>query len=62
MLILRIAAYLAVAAIGVALALFVFTRDRRYLRLAGRLAKWTLVFALVVFALLVLERLVLVPV
>ncbi|MCL4800666.1 MAG: hypothetical protein KJ025_13830 [Burkholderiales bacterium] len=62
MLILRIAAYLVVAGIGGALLLYAITRERRYLRLAGRLAKWGLVFALVVFALLVLERVVLVPV
>jgi len=60
-LILRIAAYLVVAGIGVSLVLFVVTRDRRYLRFAGRLAKWAIVFALAVFALLVLERIVLVP-
>lgn len=60
MLILRIAAYLVVAGIGVSLVLFVFTRDRRYLLLAGRLAKWAVVFALAVFALLILERVVLV--
>lgn len=61
MLVLRIAAYLLVAGIGGALLLHVFTRDRRYLRLAGRLATWGLVLTLVVFALLVFERIVLVP-
>jgi hypothetical protein len=60
MLILRIAAYLVVAGIGVSLILFVLTRDRRFLRFAGRLAKWAVVFALAIFTLLVLERFVLV--
>lgn len=61
MLLLRIAAYVVVAGIAVSLGLFAFTRDRRYLQLAGRLAKWAIVFALAVFALLILERVVLVP-
>ncbi|MCC6609845.1 MAG: hypothetical protein IT515_09270 [Burkholderiales bacterium] len=59
MLLLRVGAYLVAAAIAVMLGLFVFTRDRRYLRVAGRLAKWAIVFALAVFALLVLERMIL---
>ena len=37
---------------------YLFTRDRRYLKLAGRIAKYALIFVFVVLALLLLERLI----
>lgn len=60
MLILRIVAVLVAIGIGASVFAFFFTRDRRYLNLAWRLARYAIIVALVFFALLVLER-VLVP-
>lgn len=57
MLVLRLALYLAVVAVGAGLAAFLFSRDRRWLRFAWQVVKYTLIFALGVFALLALERL-----
>lgn len=58
MLLLRIVAILTVIAIGSGILAFLFTRDLRYLRLAGRIAKYALIFAAVVLALFALERLI----
>ncbi|MFA7269495.1 MAG: hypothetical protein WC073_09145 [Sterolibacterium sp.] len=58
MLLLRIVAILTVIGIGSGILAFLFTRDRRYLLLAGRIAKYALIFALVVLVLFALERLV----
>jgi len=58
MLLLRIVAMLTVIAIGSGILAFLFTRDQRYLRLAGRITKYALVFAAVVLALFALERLI----
>jgi hypothetical protein len=49
--------YLAVVAVGAALAGCLFSRDRRWLRFAWQIVKYTLIFALGIFALLALERL-----
>jgi hypothetical protein len=53
-------AFLVVIAIGASFAAYVWTRDRRWLRLAWQIVKYTVVLLLIVFALLALERLVLV--
>jgi hypothetical protein len=53
----RILGLLAVVAIGVSGALFLFTRDRKYLAWALRLTRYTVAVALAFFALLLLERL-----
>ena len=58
MLALRIAAILAVLAIAAGIVLFLLTRDRKYLRFALQVLKYALIFALLVFGLLMLERLV----
>lgn len=58
MLLLRIVGFLAVLAIGAGIVAYLFTRDRRYLQLSWRIAKYALIFALALFALLVFERLV----
>ena len=55
-LVLRIAAILVVLATAAGIVLFLLTRDRKYLRFAFRVFKYSLVFALLVFGLLVLER------
>ncbi|WP_131110648.1 hypothetical protein [Sulfuricystis thermophila] len=57
MLFLRIVGILAAIAIGAGIISFLFTGDRRYLGLSWRIAKYALIFALVLFALLALERL-----
>jgi len=58
MLLLRIVGILAAIAIGAGIVAYLFTRDRRYLVLAGRIAKYALIFALALFALLAFERLI----
>lgn len=57
MLFLRIVGILAAIAIGAGILAFLFTGEKRYLRLAWRITKYALVFALVLFALLAFERL-----
>jgi len=56
MLALRIAAILAVLATAAGMVLYLLTRDTKYLRLASQIFKYALIFALLVFGLLMLER------
>ena len=49
---------MALAAIGVAGLLFLYTRDRRYLRFVGQVIKFTLILAVVVLLFFAFERLV----
>jgi hypothetical protein len=56
MLALRIAGVLVLLVTGSGLVLYLFTRDRQYLRFAFRVFKYALIFALLVFGLLMLER------
>ena len=56
MLALRIAAILAVLATAAGIVLYLLTRDRKYLRYAFRGFKYAMIFALLVFGLLLLER------
>ena len=56
MLLLRIAGVLTAIAIGGGILAFLFTGQRSYLRLSGRIAKYALIFLFVVLALLMLER------
>ena len=60
MLLLRLLAVLVGIGIGASVFAYFFTREPRYLALAWKLFRWALVMALVFFALLILER-VLVP-
>lgn len=46
----------ALAALGVSVALFIFTRDRRYLGYAGQIFKVALIVVLIIGALFALER------
>jgi len=55
---LRVVAILVVLAALSGLALYLFTRDRRYLRFAVRLLQVAVIFALFLFGLLALERIV----
>ena len=56
MLALRIAGILVVLVTVAGFVLYLLTRDRRYLRFAFQVFKYALIFALLVFGLLILER------
>jgi hypothetical protein len=56
MLLLRIVGVLTAITIGAGILAYLFSGDKRYLRLSGRVAKYALIFALVVLALMFLER------
>lgn len=58
MLLLRIVGVLVVIVIGAGIVSWLFTGDRRYLRLAGQVTKYALIFVLVVLALMFLERVI----
>lgn len=60
MVVLRLIGILVLIAIAGSIALFLFTRNRRYLTFAWRVFQFALVFLVVFLALYVLERLVLV--
>ena len=60
MFVLRLLGLLTLIAIVGSLALYLFTRNRRFLTLAWRVFQFAVVFLLVFMALYVLERLVLV--
>jgi hypothetical protein len=55
---LRVVGILVAIAAVVGLALYLLTRDRRYLRFAVRLLQIAVIFALFLFGLLILERLI----
>jgi hypothetical protein len=57
-LVLRLAAILVVLATAAGIVLYFATRDRKYLRFAFQVFKYALIFALLVFGLLVLERVI----
>ncbi|MBS1143737.1 MAG: hypothetical protein H6R14_1143 [Proteobacteria bacterium] len=59
---LRLLAAILVVSIGACLLIYAFTGNRYYLRLGGRLFKFGIVFALLVFALMFIERLAIIPV
>ena len=58
MLLLRIVGVLVDIASGAGIASYLFTGDKRYLHLSGRLARYALIFALIVLALMFLERVI----
>jgi hypothetical protein len=58
MLLLRIVGVLVMIVIGAGIVAWLFTGERRYLRLAGRVAKGALIFVLAVLALMFLERVI----
>ncbi len=58
---LRLLAVLLVVAIGVGLLIYTLTGDRRYLALSWRLFRYGIVFALIVFGLMIIERMALIP-
>ena len=58
MLVLRVLGLLAVAAIFAGCLLYLFTGDRKYLKFTLRLVKYAVILALLVFGLILLERLI----
>ena len=60
MLVLRLIGILALIAIIGSIALYIFTRNRRYVTIAWRVFQFAFVFLLIFLALYVLERLLLV--
>ncbi len=58
MILVRLLLFLALAAIGVAGILFLYSKDRRYLRFIGQVFKFTLVLLLVVLLFFAVERIV----
>jgi cytochrome bd-type quinol oxidase subunit 1 len=60
MVIIRLIALLALVGLAICLGLYVFTRDRRYLRYAGRIIRFAIVVGVVFSAVFLLERLILV--
>ena len=58
--VLRILGFLVLIAIGASLVTYLFTRNRVWLRFAWQLGKYTILLILIAFALMALERLVLV--
>ncbi len=59
---LRLLAVVLVVTIGVGLLAYVLTGNRGYLAFAWRLFRYGIVFALIVFALMVIERVAVIPV
>jgi hypothetical protein len=57
-LLVRLLLFLALAAIGVAGLLFLYTRDRRYLRFVGQVLRFTLILGVIVMLFFAFERLV----
>ena len=52
----RLIVVVLLAALGICVGLYVYTRDRRYLGYAGQITKVGLIVVLVVFALFAIER------
>jgi hypothetical protein len=57
-LILRIVGVLTAITIGAGILAYLLSGDKRYLRLAARVAKYALIFVLVILALMFLERVI----
>ncbi len=58
MLLLRVVGVLTAIAIAAGIVAFLFSGEKRYLRLSGRIAKYALIVVLVVLALMFLERVI----
>ena len=58
MILVRLLLYFALSAIAVAAVLFLFTKNRRYLRFIGQVAKFTVLIAVVVLLFFAFERIV----
>jgi len=58
MLLLRIVAVLTAIAIGAGIVAYLLSGEKRYLGLSARIAKYALIFTLIVLALMFLERVI----
>lgn len=58
MVLFRLIVVVLLAALGICVGLYVFTRDRRFLRYAGQIMKVGLIVVLVVLALFAIERMI----
>ena len=58
MILVRLLLFLALAAIAVAALMFLFSKDRRYLRFIGQVVKFTVVILAVVLVFFAFERIV----
>ena len=58
MILVRLLLFLALAAIGVAAILYLYKRDRRYLRFIGQVIKFTIVLLAIVLIFFAFERIV----
>ena len=58
---LRLLAVVLVVAIGAGLLIYVITGNRNYLAFSWRLFRYGIVFALLIFALMFIERLAIIP-
>jgi len=58
---LRLLAVLMVIAVGAGFLFYAVTGKRSYLGLAWRLLRWGIIFALIFFALMILERVIVIP-
>jgi hypothetical protein len=54
----RLLLYLALAAIGASALLYLFTRDRKYLKFIGLVIRFTIVLGVIVFLFFAFERIV----
>jgi putative copper export protein len=54
----RLLLFLALAAIGVSGLLYLYSRDRKYLKFIGQVIKFTIILGVVVFAFFAFERIV----
>lgn len=61
MFVLRLLALLTLIAVAGGLVAYALTRDPKYLQFSGRIFKFAVVIALMVFALLILERIAVLP-
>lgn len=59
---LRLLAVILVITIGAGFLLYALTGNRNYLGFSWRLLRWGVVFALIVFALMIIERVAIIPV
>jgi hypothetical protein len=59
--VLRLLAVILVVAIGAGLLMYVISGNRGYLLLSWRLLRYGIVFALIVFALMIIERIAVIP-
>ena len=58
MVLFRLIVVVLLAALGICVGLYVFTRDRRFLRYAGQIMKVGLIVVLVVLALFAIDRII----